>query len=247
MGVSIVVTSGKGGVGKTTAVANVGAALAMLEKRVVLLDADVGLRNLDLMMDVEDAVVYDIIDAAQDICPLEQALIRDVRFPQLYILPAAQTLPRSDLTAEQMRKIVEQLKELFDFVLIDSPAGIDAGFRRAVAAVDYAIVVTNPDIAALRDADRVVGLLMNEGMTDTRLIVNRLATVEKGSGLLTLEQMVDLLGVTLLGVVPEDDTMSEVLLHHELSVMREKAPAGKAYRNIAGRLTGATVPLMPLP
>src|ERR1700685_4444990 len=168
----IVVTSGKGGVGKTTTTANLGAALAMRGKRVVLVDADIGLRNLDLVLGLEKRIVFDLVEVVEGRCQLRQALIRDKRFESLNVLPAAQTREKTAVSEEQMSAIIDELADSADYVLIDCPAGIEHGFRSAVAGAREAIVVTTPEVSAIRDADRVVEKLVQRGLP-LRLIVNR--------------------------------------------------------------------------
>lgn len=246
MGISIVVTSGKGGVGKTSVVANLGGALALCNARVVVVDADIGLRNLDIMMDLEQQVVYDMVDVSQGVCSIRDALLRDPRFPELFLLPASQQGAEKHLEADAFRIMIEELKEDFDYVLIDSPAGIENGFQCAASAADQAIVVTNPDISAIRDADRVVERLAQVNDARPYLIVNRLTPVPAGSGLLTLEQIVSLLQLPLLGIVPDDIGTSAAVMRHLLPVLLEDSPSGLAYLHIASRILGETVPLYKL-
>ena len=202
----IVVTSGKGGVGKTTTVANIGTGLALLNKKVVLLDADIGLRNLDVVMGLENRIVYDLVDVVEGICKLRQALIRDKRFEELYLLPAAQTKEKTAVTPEQMKELCDKLKQDFDYILIDCPAGIEHGFKNAVAGADNAIIVTTPEVAAVRDADRIIGLLEASELPGPKLVINRLRSdmVKKGD-MMDIEDMIEILAIELLGVVPEDE------------------------------------------
>ena len=174
MGISIVVTSGKGGVGKTTTTANIGTALAALGKRVVVVDGDTGLRNLDVLMGLENRIVYTIIDVIENRCRLKQALIKDKRYANLCLLPTAQTKDKDDIRAQDMFDLVNKLKEECDDVLIDCPAGIEQGFEKCVVGADKAIVVVNPEITSVRDADRVIGKLDAKGLEDHTVIVNRL-------------------------------------------------------------------------
>ena len=182
MGEVIVITSGKGGVGKTTTTANLGSSLAEMGKKVVLVDTDIGLRNLDVVMGLENRIVYDIVDVVEEKCKLRQALIKDKRFEELFLLPAAQTRDKSAINEEQMKELTKKLKEDFDYILIDCPAGIEQGFKNAIAGADRAIVVTTAEISAIRDADRIIGLLESSEIKNPELIVNRLrpAMVSEG-------------------------------------------------------------------
>jgi septum site-determining protein MinD len=241
----ITITSGKGGVGKTTTTANLGVALAMMGQRVVGIDTDIGLRNLDVVMGLENRIVYDLVDAIEGHCRLRQALIRDKRLSELYMLPAAQTRDKTAVTPDQMVALCEQLRPDFDFILIDSPAGIEQGYRNAVAPADRVIIVTTPDVSAVRDADRIVGLIEAEGKGPARLIINRLNTdmVRRGE-MLSKEDVVDILAIDLLGIVPEDKQITISTNQGTPVVLDGNAPASQAYRNIAGRLLGQDIPLM---
>lgn len=243
MGEAIVITSGKGGVGKTTTTANLGAALVQRGKRVALVDADIGLRNLDVVLGLENRIVYDLVDVVEGFCRLRQALIKDKRFEGLYLLPASQTRDKNAVSPQQMRELVGQLKEEFDFVLIDCPAGIEQGFRNAVAGADTAIVVTTPEVSAVRDADRVIGLLEAEDLRSSRLIVNRLrpAMVRRGD-MMDVEDIIEILAVDLLGIVPEDEQIIVTTNRGEPAVASGTSRAGRAYRQIARRLLGEEVP-----
>lgn len=247
MSSAIVVTSGKGGVGKTTTTANVATALALLGKKVCIVDGDIGLRNLDVVMGLENRIVYDIVDVAKGDCRLQQALIRDKRFEHLSLLPAAQTKDKRALTPDVMKRLVESLKEEFDYVVIDCPAGIEDGFKVAVAPADNAIVVTTPEHTAVRDADRVIGLLEREQVGDPRLIVNRIRPqmVKRGE-MLDIDEIVQILACDLLGIVPDDEAVIRNSNRGEPSAMNPDTPAGLAYRNIARRILGDAVPLMSL-
>lgn len=247
MGVSIVITSGKGGVGKTTTTANIGTALAALGHKVVVIDGDTGLRNLDVLMGLENRIIYTIFDVVEGRCRLKQALIKDKKFQNLCLLPTAQTKDKDDLSAEDMLKIVNELKEEFDYVLIDCPAGIEQGFENSVAGADRALVVVNPEITSVRDADRVIGKLDAKGLDDHAVIVNRLNYEMTQSGdMLDVNDIIETLSVKLIGVVPQDNNVTICTNKGEPIVLEEDAYAGKAFRNIAKRITGEEVPFMDL-
>ncbi|MBU5488935.1 septum site-determining protein MinD [Clostridium sp. MSJ-8] len=247
MGVSIVITSGKGGVGKTTTTANIGTALAALGNKVVVIDGDTGLRNLDVLMGLENRIIYTIFDVVEGRCRLKQALIKDKKFQNLCLLPTAQTKDKDDLSAEDMLKIVNELKEEFDYVLIDCPAGIEQGFENSVAGADRALVVVNPEITSVRDADRVIGKLDAKGLDDHAVIVNRLNYEMTQSGdMLDVNDIIETLSVKLIGVVPQDNNVTVCTNKGEPIVLEEDAYAGKAFRNIAKRITGEEVPFMDL-
>lgn len=247
MGVSIVITSGKGGVGKTTTTANIGTALAALGNKVVVIDGDTGLRNLDVLMGLENRIIYTIFDVVDGRCRLKQALIKDKKFQNLCLLPTAQTKDKDDLSAEDMLKIVNELKEEFDYVLIDCPAGIEQGFENSVAGADRALVVVNPEITSVRDADRVIGKLDAKGLDDHAVIVNRLNYEMTQSGdMLDVNDIIETLSVKLIGVVPQDNNVTVCTNKGEPIVLEEDAYAGKAFRNIAKRITGEEVPFMDL-
>jgi septum site-determining protein MinD len=237
-----VVTSGKGGVGKTTTTANLGAALAKRGARVVLVDADIGLRNLDLVLGLEKRIVFDVVEVAEGRCQLRQALIKDKRFESLSVLPAAQTRDKDSITQEQFAHIVEQAAEQADYVLIDCPAGIEGGFRNAIAGAKEAIVVTTPEVSAIRDADRVVGKLNDRGLP-IRLIVNRLRPEMVRSGdMLSVEDVCEILSVELLGIVPDDAEIIDTTNRGEPIVLDETARLRTIYDKIARRLSGELVP-----
>lgn len=242
MGEVIVITSGKGGVGKTTTTANVGAALALRGKKVVLVDTDIGLRNLDVVMGLENRIVYDIVDVVEGKCKLRQALIKDKRFTDLFLLPAAQTRDKSAVNEEQMRELTIRLREKFDYILIDCPAGIEQGFKNAIAGADRAIVVTNAEISSIRDADRIIGLLEASEIKNPELIINRLRPemVRKGE-MMDVEDILDLLSIDLIGVVPEDEYIITQTNKGEPAVSNKKAPSGRAYIEIARRILGENV------
>ena len=242
MGEVIVVTSGKGGVGKTTTTANLGSALALRGKKVVLIDTDIGLRNLDVVMGLENRIVYDIVDVVEEKCKLKQALIKDKRFKELFLLPAAQTRDKSAVNEEQMKELTGKLKEEFDYIIIDCPAGIEQGFKNAIAGADRAIVVTTAEISAIRDADRIVGLLEASEIKNPELVINRLrpSMVRKGE-MMDVEDIVDLLSIDLIGVVPDDEYIITQTNKGEPVVSNHKAPSGKAYIEIARRILGENI------
>ena len=242
MGEVIVITSGKGGVGKTTTTANLGAALAIKGKKVVLIDTDIGLRNLDVVMGLENRIVYDIVDVVEEKCRLRQALIKDKRYTDLFLLPAAQTRDKDAVNEEQMRSLTSKLKEDFDYILVDCPAGIEQGFKNAIAGADRAIVVTNAEISSIRDADRIIGLLAEKKKKNPELIINRLRPemVKKGE-MMDVEDILDLLSIDLIGVVPEDEYIITQTNKGEPAVSNKKSPSGKAYMEIARRVLGENV------
>lgn len=247
MGVSIVITSGKGGVGKTTTTANIGTALASLGKKVVVIDGDTGLRNLDVLLGLENRIVYTIIDVIEGRCRLKQGLIKDKRFPNLCLLATAQTKDKDDISAQDMLKIVKELKEDFDYVLIDSPAGIEQGFENAVIGAEKAIIVVNPEITSVRDADRVIGKLDSKGLEDHAVIINRLNyEMTKNGDMLDITDIIETLSIELLGVVPDDKNVTISTNRGEPIVLDENSHAGQAFKNIARRITGEKVPLMNL-
>jgi len=246
----IVITSGKGGVGKTTTTANIGAALANLDEKVALLDTDIGLRNLDLALGLENRIVYDIVDVVEGRARLRQALIKDKRNPNLALLPAAQTRDKSAVSMRQMQQVVEDVKaEGFTFILIDCPAGIEQGFKNATAGADEAIVVTNPEMASVRDADRIIGLLEAQELRNPMLIVNRLRPkMVKAQEALSVEDVQEVLGssVRLLGIVPEDDAIITSTNRGEPVSLADGSMSGQAFRDIARRLRGEDVPFLDL-
>lgn len=247
MGCAIVITSGKGGVGKTTTTANLGTALAALGKKVVVVDGDTGLRNLDVLMGLENRIVYTIIDVIENRCRLKQALIKDKRYPNLCLLPTAQTKDKDDISPEQMLKVVNELKEEYDYVLIDCPAGIEQGFENSVIGADRALVVVNPEITSVRDADRVIGKLDAKGLDDHGLIINRIDYAMTQSGdMLDVQDIIETLSVKLIGVVPNDKNVTVSTNKGEPIVLEDNAYAGQAFKNIARRITGEDVPFMDL-
>jgi septum site-determining protein MinD len=243
----ITITSGKGGVGKTTTTANLGAALAVKGMSVVLVDADIGLRNLDIVLGLENRIVYDLVDIVEDTCRLRQALVRDKRLSTLHLIPAAQTRDKEAVSPQQMRALTDELRRQFDFTLIDSPAGIEQGFRNAIAGADEVIVVTNPEVSSVRDADRIVGLVEAAELPTPRLILNRLnpALVRCGD-MLSVDDVTDILSIPLLGIVPDDETVVTSTNRGEPAALSSLSPAGQAFHNIAARLMGEEVPLMNL-
>ena len=242
MGEVIVITSGKGGVGKTTTTANLGSALALAGKKVCLVDTDIGLRNLDVVMGLENRIVYDIVDVVEEKCKVRQALIKDKRFKDLFLLPAAQTRDKSAINEEQMKDLISKLKEEFDYILIDCPAGIEQGFKNAIAGADRAIVVTTAEISAIRDADRIIGLLESSEIKNPELIVNKLRPqmVKKGE-MMDVDDIVDLLSIDLIGVVPDDEYIITQTNKGEPVVSNKKASSGKAYIEISRRILGENV------
>ena len=242
MGEVIVITSGKGGVGKTTTTANLGSALALAGKKVALVDTDIGLRNLDVVLGLENRIVYDLVDVIEEKCKLRQALIKDKRFKELFLLPAAQTKDKTAINEEQMKGLINRLREEFDYILVDCPAGIEQGFKNAIAGADRALVVTTAEISAIRDADRIIGLLEASEIKNPELIVNRLRPnmVRKGE-MMEVEDIVDLLSVDLIGVVPDDEYIITQTNKGEPAVINKKAPSGKAYLEIARRILGENI------
>jgi septum site-determining protein MinD len=242
----IVITSGKGGVGKTTTTANLGTGLVLHKgRKVVMLDADIGLRNLDVVMGLENRIVYDLVDVTSGICRLKQALIKDKRFENLYLLPAAQTKDKTAVNPDQMKKLCDDLRDEFDYILIDCPAGIEQGFKNAIAGADKAIIVTTPEISAVRDADRIVGMLEAMGLEQPKLVINRLRhDMVKRGDMMDIDDMIDILAIDLLGVVPEDERIVISTNRGEPAVADETSRAGQAYRNITRRLEGEDVPLL---
>ena len=246
MGEVIVVTSGKGGVGKTTTTANIGTGLAKLGKSVVLIDTDIGLRNLDVVMGLENRIVYNLVDVIEGQCRIKQALIKDKRNPNLYLLPSAQTKDKTAVSPEQMKKLADELKEEFVYILMDCPAGIEQGFQNAIAGATWALIVTTPEVSAVRDADRIIGLLEAAEMKQKHLIVNRLRPdMVKRDDMLSSEDVVDILRVDLIGVVPDDENIV-ISTNKGEPLVGTDTMAGKAYMNISRRITGEEVPWLDL-
>ncbi|MCI8342144.1 MAG: septum site-determining protein MinD [Firmicutes bacterium] len=248
MGEVIVVTSGKGGVGKTTTTANIGCGLTVLGKKVALVDADIGLRNLDVVMGLENRIVYDLVDVVEGNCKLKQALIKDKRYSGLYLLPAAQTRDKTAVSPEQMRKLCANLKEEgFDYIIIDCPAGIEQGFKNAIAGADRALVVTTPEVSAVRDADRIIGLLEASELPNPNLVINRLrCDMVKRGDMMSIEDVTEILAIDMIGVVPDDESIVITTNKGEPAVTDDSSRAGQAYRNITRRILGEDVPLMNL-
>jgi septum site-determining protein MinD len=244
-GVVITITSGKGGVGKTTTTANLGTALAMTGQRVVVLDGDIGLRNLDIIMGLESRVIYNLIDVVEQRCELQQALVRDKRVKELYLLPASQTRDKSAISPDQMLDVCEELRQIADYVLVDSPAGIELGFQNAIAPADEVIIVTTPEISALRDADKVIYLMERDMSIAPRLIINRYnpRLVRRGD-MLSRRDILDILSIDLIGVVPEDDQIIVSTNRGRPVALDRGAYISTAYHNIAQRVLGYNVPLM---
>lgn len=243
----ITISSGKGGVGKTTTTANLGLGLAMLGAKVICIDADIGLRNLDVMMGLENRIVYDIVNYIEGRCRFRQALVRDKRFPDLFMMPAAQTRDKSAISVEEMQAVAHEAATIADYVLIDSPAGIEHGFRYAVTPADLVLIVTNPEVASVRDADRVIGLLEAEGWASARLIINRIKPdLVRRNEMLDPDTVVDLLAIDLVGIIPEDPDILTAGNRGQPVVLDQRSSAGQAFRNIARRLNGENVPFEPL-
>ena len=240
----IVITSGKGGVGKTTTSANVGTGLAILGKRVVLIDTDIGLRNLDVVMGLENRIVYNLVDVVEGNCRMKQALIKDKRYPNLFLLPSAQTRDKTSVNPGQMVKLVDDLREEFDYVLLDCPAGIEQGFQNAIAGADRALVVTTPEVSAIRDADRIIGLLEASCMKTIDLVVNRIRMdmVRRGD-MMSLDDVMDILAIDIIGAVPDDEDIV-ISTNQGEPLVGIGTPAGQAYMDICKRITGETVPLL---
>ena len=239
----IVITSGKGGVGKTTTSANVGTGLAILGKRVVLIDTDIGLRNLDVVMGLENRIVYNLVDVVEGNCRMKQALIKDKRYPNLFLLPSAQTRDKSSVNPGQMQKLVDDLRDEFDYILLDCPAGIEQGFKNAIAGADRALVVTTPEVSAIRDADRIIGLLEAADMMEIDLIVNRIRTdmVRRGD-MMSIDDVMDILAVNIIGAIPDDEEIV-ISTNQGEPLVGMNDFAGRAYMDICRRILGESIPL----
>jgi len=244
---TITITSGKGGVGKTTATANLGVALALMGKRVVTIDADIGLRNLDVVMGLENRIVYDLVDVVEGQCRLRQAMIRDKRLSELYLIPAAQTRDKTAVSPQDMIRVCDELRPNFDYILVDSPAGIERGFQNAVAPADEILIVTTPEVSAVRDADRIIGLIEAEEKDTPQLIINRFKPdmVRRGD-MLGTSDVIEVLAIELVGIVPEDEAIIVSTNKGVPAALDDKALAGQAFRNIARRIMGEEVPFMSL-
>ena len=242
----IVITSGKGGVGKTTSTANIGTGLAKLGKSVVMIDTDIGLRNLDVVMGLENRIVYNLVDVVEGNCRMKQALIKDKRYSNLYLLPSAQTRDKTAVNPEQMKKLIDELRPEFDYILLDCPAGIEQGFKNALAAADRALIVTTPEVSAIRDADRIIGLLEANDIHKINLIVNRLRMdMVKRGDMMSIEDVIDILAIDLIGAVPDDEHIV-IATNQGEPLAGDSSLAGTAYMNICKRILGEEVPLMNL-
>ncbi len=244
----ITITSGKGGVGKTTTTANLATSLAMQGQRVVAIDADIGLRNLDVVMGLENRIVYDLVDVVEGRCRIRQALIKDKRFPDnLFLLPAAQTRDKDAVTPDDMIALCNDLRREFDFILIDSPAGIEGGFKNAIAPADHILIVTTPEMSAVRDADRIVGLVEAYEKSNPKLIINRIkARMVARGDMMDTPDVVEILAIDLVGIVPDDESIVVSTNRGEVAVLDRDSMAGKAYNNIANRLLGHDIPFLVL-
>ena len=240
----IVVTSGKGGVGKTTTSANVGTGLAAMGKKVILIDTDIGLRNLDVVMGLENRIVYNLVDVVEGNCRIKQALIRDKRYPTLFLLPSAQTRDKTSVNPTQMVKMISHLKDQFDYVILDCPAGIEQGFQNAIAGADRALVVTTPEVSAIRDADRIIGLLEAHEFKKIDLIINRLRydMVKRGE-MMSAMDVVDILSIPLIGIVPDDENVV-IATNQGEPLVGNSTMAGRAYQNICERVLGRDIPFI---
>jgi len=246
MGEVIVITSGKGGVGKTTTTANIGAGLAKLNKKVVVIDTDLGLRNLDVVMGLENRIVYNLVDVIEGNCRMKQALIKDKRYESLYLLPSAQTRDKSAISPGQMKKLTDELAEEYDYILLDCPAGIEQGFQNAIAGATRAIIVTTPEVSAIRDADRIIGLLEKNQIKKMNLLINRIRMemVQRGD-MMSVEDVSEILAIPLIGVLPDDEQVV-VATNQGEPVIELDSFAGKAYQNICKRICGEEVPFLNL-
>ncbi len=241
----VTIASGKGGVGKTTTTANLAVALAATGKKVVCIDGDIGLRNLDVVLGLENRIVYDLVDVIEGRCRMRQAMIRDKRLPELYLIPAAQTRDKNAISPSDMVRLCDELRPEVDWILIDSPAGIERGFRNAIGPADMVLVITNPEVSAVRDADRVIGLIEAEEKGPARLIINRLnpGLIKRGE-MLNAEDVQELLAIELIGIVPEDENVVISTNKGTPIAFDGKGRAGEAFQNIARRLNGEQVPYL---
>jgi len=243
----ITISSGKGGVGKTTTTANLAVALAQLNQKVVCIDGDIGLRNLDVILGLENRIVYDLVDVVEGRCRIRQAMIRDKRLEDLFLIPAAQTRDKSAVSPSDMIRLCEELKDEVNWIIIDSPAGIERGFRNALAPADLVLVVTNPEVSSVRDADRIIGLVEAEEKGPAQLILNRVnPTLTKRGDMLNTEDVLELLAINLIGVIPEDESVVVASNKGQPVTLSNNSKAGQAFRNIAKRLIGEEVPFMDL-
>lgn len=243
MGEVIVITSGKGGVGKTTTTANIGIGLSKLDKKVIVIDTDLGLRNLDVVMGLENRIVYNLVDVVEGGCRLKQALIKDNRFQGLFLLPSAQTKDKTAVSPEQMKKLIAELRDEFDYILLDCPAGIEQGFENAIAGADRAIVVTTPEVSAIRDADRIIGLLEAHGIKKNDLIINRLRIdMVKRGDMMSVEDVTEILSIRLLGVIPDDEQVV-IATNQGEPIVGADCMSGQAYSNVCRRILGEELPV----
>jgi septum site-determining protein MinD len=243
----VTITSGKGGVGKTTATANLGAAFASQGFKAVCIDADIGLRNLDVVLGLENRIVYDLVDVIEGRCRLRQAMIRDKRLPELYLIPAAQTRDKSSVSPSDMVRLCNDLRGECDWIMIDSPAGIERGFRNAIAPADIVVVVTNPEVSAVRDADRIIGMVEAEEKGPARLVINRVKPeMVKREDMISPDDIIDLLAIELIGIIPEDEAVTLSTNRGVPIILDGKSQAGQAFRNISLRLLGEDVPFLDL-
>lgn len=243
----VTITSGKGGVGKTTTAANLAVALAEDGFKVVCIDGDIGLRNLDVVLGLENRIVYDLVDIVENRCRIRQAMIRDKRLEELYLIPAAQTRDKSAVSPSDMIRVCDELRSEVDYIIIDSPAGIERGFRNTIAPADIILVVTNPEVSAVRDADRIIGLVEAEEKGPAKLIINRVNPgLTKRGDMLTPEDVVELLAIELIGVIPDDENVVISTNRGQPVALDHKSKTGQAFKNIAKRLQGQTVPFMVL-
>ena len=241
----VTITSGKGGVGKTTATANLGAALASQGLKVVCIDADIGLRNLDVVLGLENRIVYDIVDVVEGRCRLRQAMIRDKRLPELYLIPAAQTRDKTAISPSDMVRLCNDLSGECDWIMIDSPAGIERGFHNAIAPADIVVVITNPEVSAVRDADRIIGLVEAEEKGPARLVINRVKPeMVRREDMISPDDILELLAIELIGIIPEDDAVTLSTNRGVPIALDGKSQAGLAFRNISLRLRGEDVPFI---